>query len=98
VSSVVLVDDQGLFASASEEIERRTHCAALRAGNGSEAIALARKARPEIIFIDAEMSGMTGVDICRVLKADSHLARTPIIVAVPDEVTSLAAQRAGADA
>lgn len=98
MSSVLLVDDTGLFASASEEIERRTQCRAIRGSSGTEAIALARRERPAIIFIDAEMSGMTGIDICRVLKADSHLNRTPIIVATADDVASTAAQRAGADA
>jgi CheY-like chemotaxis protein len=98
MSSVLLVDDTGLFAAAAEEIERRTQCRTLRAATGSEAIAVARRERPEIAFIDAEMSGMTGVDICRVLKADSHLSGMAVIVAAPDDAATSAAQRAGADA
>lgn len=93
-----MVDDTGLFALAAEEIERRTQCRVLRAAAGSEAIALARRESPEIVFVDAEMTGMTGVDICRVLKADSHLSRAAVVVAASDESSTHAAQRAGADA
>lgn len=98
MSAVLLVDDTGLFLAASEEIERRTHCRVVVAHGGSEAIALARREKPAIVFLDAEMSGMTGIDICRVLKADPHFSRTPIIVAAANEELSQAAQRAGADA
>jgi len=98
LSAVLLIDDSGLFAAAAEEIERRTQCRSLRATAGSEAIAMARRERPDIIFVDAEMSGMTGIDICRVLKADSQLSRISVIVASGDEAASNAAQRAGADA
>jgi CheY-like chemotaxis protein len=98
VTAVLLVDDTGLFASAAEEIERRTTCRSLRAATGSEAIAVARRERPEILFVDAEMSGMTGIDICRVLKADPHLSRISVVVATGDDEASRAARRAGADA
>ena len=44
------------------------------------------------------MAGMTGVDVCRVLKADSHLGRTPVVVAAATDAAQHAAVRAGADA
>jgi CheY-like chemotaxis protein len=98
MSAVLLVDDNGLFRSVAEDIERRTHCRVLRAGNGTDALATARRDRPDLIFLDADMTGMTGIDVCRVLKADSHLGRGPVVVVVPDRESEEAAQRAGADA
>jgi CheY-like chemotaxis protein len=98
MSAVLLVDDTGLFQAAAEDIAKRTHCRVLRASNGTAAIAMARREKPELVFIEAEMSGMTGVDICRVLKADSSIGHTPIIVAAETEGAQLAARRAGADA
>ena len=98
MSSILLVDDTGLFRSASEDIERRTHCRALRASNGTDAIAAARRDKPDLIFLDADMNGMTGVDVCRVLKADSHMSKTPVVVAAANEAAQRAAGRAGADA
>lgn len=98
MSAVLLVDDTDLFRSAGDDIVKRTHCRVFRATNGTEAIAAARREKPDLIFLDAGMNGMTGVDVCRVLKADSHLSRTPIVVAAADEEEERAAVRAGADA
>jgi len=97
VSSVLLIDDNGLFRAVAEDIERRTHCRVLRASNGTDAIAAARREKPDLIFLDAEMSGMTGIDVCRVLKADSHLGHHPVVVAVGTLDQEQAARRAGAD-
>jgi len=97
VSSILLIDDNGLFRAVSEDIERRTHCRVLRASNGTEAIAAARREKPDLIFLDAEMSGMTGIDVCRVLKADSHLGHQPVVVVVRTPEQEGAARRAGAD-
>jgi len=78
--SILLVDDSGLFRGIAEKIERRTRCQLLAAISGGEALAVVRRDRPDLIFLDAEMKGMTGFDVCRVLKADSHFSRTPIVL------------------
>ena len=70
MNSVLLVDDTGLFRDAGEAIQRRTPCRLLTASTGSEALALARQEKPDVVFVDSELSGMSGVDVCRVLKAD----------------------------
>ncbi|MCA1582230.1 MAG: response regulator [Acidobacteria bacterium] len=98
MSSVLLVDDTGLFDAVADDIARRTHCRPLRASNGTEALATARREKPDLIFLDAQMSGMTGIDVCRVLKADSHLGHRPVVVAAATDVSAEAARRAGADA
>lgn len=98
MSSVLLVDDTGLFDAVADDIARRTHCQPLRASNGTDALATARREKPDLIFLDAEMSGMTGIDVCRVLKADSHLGHRPVVVATATPIAADAARRAGADA
>jgi CheY-like chemotaxis protein len=98
VSAVLLVDDSGLFRAAADSISRRTHCRTVHASNGTDAIAAARREKLDLIFLDADMAGMTGIDVCRVIKADSHLARTPVVVAAASDAAQHAAVRAGADA
>src|SRR4029079_6080975 len=95
--SILLVDDSGLFLGIAEKIERRTRCVMLAARSGSEALTLDRRERPDLIFLDAELTGMTGFDVCRVLKADSHFARTPIVVLSDRPEGAHDAGRAGAD-
>src|SRR5262249_61916793 len=77
--SILLVDDCGFFREVGASLESRFPCRLLTAASGSEALAVARRERPDLIFLDAEMTGMTGIDVCRVLKADSQFAHTPVL-------------------
>lgn len=95
--SILLVDDSGLFRAIAEKIERRTHCHLFSAGTGGEALGVVRKERPDLVFLDADMKGMTGFDICRVIKADSHFSRTPVVVISDQPGAEEDARRAGAD-
>ncbi len=95
--SILLVDDSGLFRGIREKLERRTHCRVLTVGSGAEALSVARRERPDLIFVDAEMVGMTGFDVCRVLKADPHFSHTPIVVVSASETAEDEARRAAAD-
>ena len=93
---MLLVDDAGLFREISEAIARRTPCRVITTGGGSEALAVARRERPDIVFVDSELSGMSGLDVSRVLKADPLFARTPVVLVTDDEGSEV--RRTTADA
>ena len=95
--SILLVDDSGLFRGLAEKIERRTHCHLFSAGSGGDALGVVRREKPDLVFLDAELKGMTGFDICRVIKADSHFSRTPVVVLSDSPGAAEDARRAGAD-
>ena len=92
---MLLVDDSGLFREAAEAMARRTSCRVLTASSGPEALATARQEKPDVIFLDSELSGMSGIDVCRVLKADPRLARTPTVLVTDEDGTEV--RRALAD-
>lgn len=94
--AILLVDDSGLFRGAAEQVLRRTGCATLTASSGTEALDIARRERPQMILVEAKITPMTGIDLCRVLKADPEFAKTPIVIVGPAG-TEEAARRAGAD-
>ncbi len=52
----------------------------IEAGNGREAVDLARKERPDIILMDVRMPVMDGLQATRILKADEALKAIPVIV------------------
>ncbi len=95
--SILLVDDSGVFRAAAEDVLRRADCDVLFAAGGTEALDVARRERPALIVVSSEMRGMTGADLCRVLKADPLSARIPIVLVV-EAGGEAAAAKAGADA
>jgi len=94
--AILLVDDSGLFRGAAEEVLKRTGCATLTASSGTEALDVARRERPQMIVVKAGIAPMTGLDLCRVLKADPEFAKTPIVVVGLPGIEE-AAKKAGAD-
>jgi two-component system cell cycle response regulator len=59
------------------------------ATSGEAAIVLAKDSPPDLILLDADMPGMTGFDVCEVLKADARLAHVPIIFVTSHDAPAL---------
>jgi CheY-like chemotaxis protein len=95
--SVLLVDNRDRFREIARVVQRRTNCRVLTASTGTEALAVARREKPDLVFLAAEMEGMTGVDVCRVLKADKQFSHRPIILVGSGEKERQEGTRAGAD-
>src|ERR1700733_11292248 len=49
------------------------------ATNGQDALRLARDSTPDLILLDAEMPGMSGFELLKMLKAECSLADVPVI-------------------
>ncbi len=76
--TLLLVDD------APENIDflgsvLRAHYRVRFATNGEDALLLAQREPPDLILLDVIMSGITGYDVCRILKADLRTQEIPII-------------------
>jgi len=71
----------------------------LEAGNGLEALELARSRKPRIAVLDVEMPELDGVEACRQIKADPELEGTVVIMLTGlDRMTDLErAREAGMD-
>ena len=51
----------------------------LEAGNGAEALTLARSAIPALILLDVNLPDISGVEVCQQLKQDPATAHIPVI-------------------
>ena len=51
----------------------------LEAGDGAQALALARAERPALVLLDVNMPEMDGFEVCRALKSDAA-TRTIVVV------------------
>jgi diguanylate cyclase (GGDEF)-like protein len=71
----------------------------LSVATGAEALRLARGERPDILLVDLSLPDMTGIELCRHLRADPATRALPVICLDTgrDSDLRLAALRAGAD-
>ena len=97
---VLIVDDdqfiRKLIATTLEDVaEFELH----EAADGVEAIEVARRAHPTLVFLDVDMPRLNGIETCRQLRADdtsNELTIVMLTAASGDSIES-DAEQAGAD-
>jgi len=77
--SILLVDDNPANLQVLFQTLGTLGCKLLIAKNGEGALAIAHKARPDLILLDIMMPGIDGFEVCRRLKADLATAKIPVI-------------------
>jgi PleD family two-component response regulator len=78
---VLIANDQEWSARSLESILAPNGFVCLRAYTGHQALERARVARPDLIILDAQMPDISGVEVCRRLRADPRFGwSTPILV------------------
>lgn len=77
--SILLVDDFEDGLEMYEEYLTYRGFPVIVARNGDEAIAQARRHRPDVILLDLRMPGMTGTEAMRTLRGDPSFVNTPVI-------------------
>jgi CheY-like chemotaxis protein len=97
---VLIVDDdqfiRKLIATTLEDVsEFQLH----EAGDGVEALEVARRERPSLVFLDVDMPRLNGIDACRRLREDDATREVTIVMltAAHDDSVESDAEAAGAD-
>lgn len=92
---VLVVDDVDFFRDVMCDYLKRTPVKILQAKSGDEAVDIAQRERPDLIYMDVVMPGGSGIDACRKIKADIQLCKIPVLLvftplrdASIDEVTA----------
>lgn len=95
---LLLVDDhevvrQGLAALLAR---RPAFQVVAEAGTVAEALAAARRFRPDLVIMDVRLPDGTGIEACRDIRAEMPEIRVVMLTSYPDEEAVLAAIMAGA--
>ncbi|HUE27785.1 MAG TPA: response regulator [Solirubrobacteraceae bacterium] len=98
--SVLIVDDdefiRKLIATTLEDVSRlELH----EAADGLEAVEVARRQQPALVFLDVDMPAMNGIDVCRKLREDAATSGATIVMLTAAEGNGVEsrAEQAGAD-
>jgi DNA-binding response OmpR family regulator len=49
-------------------------------GDGQAALDTVRARRPDLAVLDVSMPGLSGIDVCRMIRAEPEIAGTPVIM------------------
>ena len=96
---VLVVDDDPVCRRLLEASLLKRGCEVVTARDGEEAHALAREHKPDVVITDVVMPRLDGFELCRRIKADAELRRTPVILltALSDSGDVIGALQSGAD-
>lgn len=97
--TILIADDEQWVRDILEKKFKREGFHTLVAGNGIEAVDMARNQRPDCILLDIKMPGLDGLEACRTLKNDEATRHIPVIVlsAKAELFDKRAGMAAGAD-
>lgn len=95
---ILVVDDAAMFRDLESLFLARSG-QVLTACDADQAWEILHRERPDVVVTDLLMPGMDGDDLCRRIKADPDLRRTPVVIVTARNVGEQheRAVRAGAD-
>jgi DNA-binding response OmpR family regulator len=80
VATVLIGEDaDDLAALYTILVGRRGHLVRVER-DGAATLAAARAMRPDLLILDVQLSGLSGLDVCRAVRADPHLCTLPVLM------------------
>jgi len=79
-TKILVVDDDKSILGTIRRYLSANGLSCVATDNGSEALLLVRESQPDLILVDAEMPGLDGHSICRVLKKEAATQSIPVII------------------
>lgn len=99
MTRIVIADDHKLFRQGLAELfaENPAVSIAATAANGREALALARRLRPDVLVLDLSMPDLDGLQVTRTIREEHLPVRVVVLTMHKDAVNVRLALAAGVD-
>ena len=94
---ILVVDDEPGICDMLKKTFSPIGFKVFSATSGLEALELAKKEKPKVVFLDVRMLGMSGLEVLEKIKAMDSQARVNIVTVLADEETKAEARKLGAD-
>lgn len=96
VPLILAVDDEPTLLEAEVDFLKRNLFRTISASNGWDALRAARNMRPDLILLDIEMNGMSGIDVLKRLRNMDLTKNIPVIMVTGRSDEELVAEALGA--
>jgi two-component system phosphate regulon response regulator PhoB len=98
-ATILVVDDEPDAIELARFNLKRAGFDVMTAADGATALRKAREAEPDLIVLDLMLPELDGLEVCKIIRSDPHIARTPIIMltAKAEEVDRVLGLELGAD-
>lgn len=77
--TILIVEDNDLNMRLFDDLLQASGYHTLQARNGHDAMLAIRQHRPDLVLMDVQLPGVSGLDITRDLKRDPDLCSIPVI-------------------
>src|SRR5437868_6153622 len=77
--TVMIVEDNELNMKLFHDLLEANGYQTIQTRNGTEALALARSHRPDLILMDIQLPEVSGLDVTRWIKEDETIKHIPVI-------------------
>jgi len=78
--TILVVDDEKALRIGVAAVVRAAGFQAVEAASGEEALELVRRRKPALIVLDVMMPGISGLEVCRILRDDPETSGIKIII------------------
>lgn len=79
MKTILIVEDNEFNMKLFTDILQAKGYKTIQDKDGSQAINLARRERPDLILMDIRLPGISGLDITMMLKGDAELKAIPVV-------------------
>jgi two-component system phosphate regulon response regulator PhoB len=80
VSKVIVVDDEPFILMMIEDKLRKAKIDVIGLRESSRALGVIKKEMPDLIILDWMMPELSGIELCRMIKADGDVKNIPIFM------------------
>lgn len=80
MAKILIVDDDILITGLMQTLVTMDRHEAIIVNDSTEAMDLAISENPDLITLDLMMPGLSGYDLCGLLRANSQFDQTPIVI------------------
>ena len=79
MAAVLIVDDSSADRALLRTILGREGYTVYEVAKGRDALKKAREVRPHIVILDVNLPDISGLDVCRAIRADNEIAGLPVL-------------------